>query len=737
MKKMFLLLILLLFPTFVFATSLFDEGVKRANEYYNEFEADGRYLRYDPVNGLNYRYVNKAIPAINSSDKFKTGGFLNKYEYEITASEGRISYLTPGIEYWLMDDETNGNTSKLYRLDTVLKEGGNISELKTGTRVTEYVKASTKVDGSGSITIPYAIPDVYYVTFDSENVRKCKFKDARTQYIIPGEVASNRYEISKGYSKGVEGKPNESGLYCLGSTGATITDAGSKVSISNIKNNVNCWLKCRAHKFTVKYNLNGGTDKSGNIKEHQCTYDQACNLPTTKPEKGGFVFVGWKKGGVGSRLEPGVSIMNDTDEDNGVVTYVAQWIPALKLIVTANTSIVSDYDEELTYNIVIKNTSELDIALNLVDVGLIAELNASKIAKSPNNDAEVAKILTSSGYNVTIAKNGTLTFDLKVKARALAGSKIIERIKYTYEDYTDYTTPLETQVETQVRLIEKSDSGSAANIVLVVDNSGSMSGTPMENAKGAVKNFLDQVFGTSSSANDSIISVVTFGSNARVVGSRATDKSSADTLKKSVSGVSADGGGTSYSSGLAQAYNVLYGSDGNGGMASTKPGNNNVVVFLSDGMDGSGTARKTWIDKLVAKDTVMFSIGYGYAVSTASAQAALIEVANGDASNFYTATTSDVSDVFIKIYNRIRTTGDSFRTTNGIYGKTINLRIDNDHPCIVRVDGDEKNKYTSKNALVSSTGIASFNSSTNRISVDVKKVGPANRVEVEYFVNEE
>ena len=734
MKKMFLLLILLLFPTFVFATSLFDEGVKRANEYYNEFEADGRYLRYDPVNGLNYRYVNKAIPAINSSDKFKTGGFLNKYEYEITASEGRISYLTPGIEYWLMDDETNGNTSKLYRLDTVLKEGGNISELKTGTRVTEYVKASTKVDGSGSITIPYAIPDVYYVTFDSENVRKCKFKDARTQYIIPGEVASNRYEISKGYSIGVEGKPNESGLDCLGSTGATITNAGSKVSISNIKNNVNCWLKCRAHKFTVKYNLNGGTDKSGNIKEHQCTYDQACNLTTTKPTKNGFVFVGWKKGNAGSRLKSGEDITNATDEDNGVVTYVAQWIPALNFLVTANTSVASDYDEEITYHIAIKNTSELDIALNLVDVGLIAELNASKIAKSPNNDAEVAKILTSSGYNVTIAKNGSLTFDLKVKARALAGSKITERIKYTYEEYTDYTTPLETQVETQVRLIEKSDSGSAANIVLVVDNSGSMYGNQIKMAREAVKNFLDQVFGTSSSANDSIISVVTFGSNAQVVGSRATDKASSDTLKNRVSSIDADGGGTSYSSGLQKAYNLLY---GNGGMASTKPGNNNVVVFLSDGMDGSGSAaRKKWVDDFVAKDTVMFSIGYTVS-SGSSAHKALIEVANGDTSNVYLATTSDVSDVFIKIYNRIRTTGDSFRTTNGVYGKTINLRIDNDHPCIVRVDGNEKNKYTSKNALVSSTGIASFNSSTNRISVDVKKVGPANRVEVEYFVNEE
>ena len=109
---------------------------------------------------------------------------------------------------------------------------------------------------------------------------------------------------------------------------------------------------------------------------------------------------------------------------------------------------------------------------------------------------------------------------------------------------------------------------STSDVVLVIDKSGSLSGSKMTNTKATAKEFVDQLLKADGVTR---IAVVTFDQNYHLVAD-FTDYQGKDNLKTLIDGISADGG-TNIQSGIHYAQKML----------NTSTASNQVMVLLGDG----------------------------------------------------------------------------------------------------------------------------------------------------------
>lgn len=128
------------------------------------------------------------------------------------------------------------------------------------------------------------------------------------------------------------------------------------------------------------------------------------------------------------------------------------------------------------------------------------------------------------------------------------------------------------------------------SVVLVVDRSGSMAGTRMDDTKKAVSNFVKNI-------GDNVrVGLVTFESSAR------TDCPISDNqnlVLQAIRNVNANGG-TSIFSGLQEASSLLDGEYGQ-----------RIIILLSDGEDGDAGRIDEILEELKRKDIYVYSIGFG------------------------------------------------------------------------------------------------------------------------------
>lgn len=144
----------------------------------------------------------------------------------------------------------------------------------------------------------------------------------------------------------------------------------------------------------------------------------------------------------------------------------------------------------------------------------------------------------------------------------------------------DETVEITLEVET-VSYEKTTVDSKAAHVVLVIDRSGSMKGTAIENAKSAARSFAD-IFLGENAADGNKLAVVSF---AGVKGDRNktadvttnsgfVGKTGLAALKTQIDGISADGG-TLTQAAILQAQELLN--------ASKQEGVQNIIVLMSDG----------------------------------------------------------------------------------------------------------------------------------------------------------
>ncbi len=241
MKKIvyYLMFIILMFPTIIFASSTYDDGINIANKYIYDFQDYSRYIKL--TGDLPYGINSSNKPVVVSD--FKTGGFLNEKEYNMSIRNS-ASWLAPGIGYWLIGNKI---------LDVRVSASVN-ANVVSGVRVTEFVKHDAKVKGNGTKTTPWYFTDGYIVKVGSSDL-SLGTVTGNCEHVQDGGSCKHTltYDTKVGVNinnckKTVESK------------GATITLNGNELIISNVHSDISCLIDFGNNKCVkVDFNNAGGT----------------------------------------------------------------------------------------------------------------------------------------------------------------------------------------------------------------------------------------------------------------------------------------------------------------------------------------------------------------------------------------------------------------------------------------------------------------------------------------------
>ena len=132
------------------------------------------------------------------------------------------------------------------------------------------------------------------------------------------------------------------------------------------------------------------------------------------------------------------------------------------------------------------------------------------------------------------------------------------------------------------------------DIVLVLDVSGSMSGTPMEETKKASTNFISTIL-----KEDASIGIVTYDNSATML----SDFSINETTLKAAANSIDDGGGTNIESGLQMAESML----------STSNAEKKIIVLMSDGEPNDGKVGEeliSYADSIKDEGIYIYTLGF-------------------------------------------------------------------------------------------------------------------------------
>ncbi|MBQ8578906.1 MAG: VWA domain-containing protein [Clostridia bacterium] len=259
--------------------------------------------------------------------------------------------------------------------------------------------------------------------------------------------------------------------------------------------------------------------------------------------------------------------------------------------------------------------------------------------------ADLLGILETGGYNYgyTYSDDSYYDFVLEVLARVYRGLNIrsIDASAYPTVRVTvnvssddgealnmkksDFTV-LDMGNPVSVRIVDAKDleTDEEMSVILVIDRSGSMGGTAMEDTKNAVINFIRN-------ADDGLsLGVVAFDSSAELLSPLGTGRTE---MLRAVNAIEA-GGGTDIQSGLSTACEAL--SHGTG---------RRTVILLSDGSDGNPAAIDAVLETLRAQNVCVYSIGFGGADSDY-----LAHIAESTGGRFLSADNSALlSDIYSSI----------------------------------------------------------------------------------------
>lgn len=223
------------------------------------------------------------------------------------------------------------------------------------------------------------------------------------------------------------------------------------------------------------------------------------------------------------------------------------------------------------------------------------------------------------------------------------------------------------------------------DIVLVLDTSGSMSGTPMEETKKAATNFINTIL-----EEDASIGVVNYEDSARQLSDFSIDKSR---LTEVVTDIS-DGGGTNIESGLAEAKSMLDSSN-----AKKK-----ILVLMSDGEPNTGKEGDDLIayaDEIKNDDILIYTLGFfenmggskssaQYLMEQLASDGCHYEVASADDLVFFFEDMADQINGQKYIYIRIACPVDVSVTYNGetICSAENNLNVRTDFGTLTFEDNE-------------------------------------------------
>lgn len=198
------------------------------------------------------------------------------------------------------------------------------------------------------------------------------------------------------------------------------------------------------------------------------------------------------------------------------------------------------------------------------------------------------------------------------------------------------------------------------DIVLALDVSGSMAGTPMEETKKASTNFIETIL-----EEDASIGIVTYDSSAYRASDFSVNKGSLESMVSSIR----DGGGTNIEAGLKEADSMLASSN-----AKKK-----IIVLMSDGSPNEGKEGDelvAYADEIKDSGVLIYTLGFFESMGDSKSSAQILmeriasdgchyEVANADDLVFFFEDMADQINGQKYIYVRIACPVDVSVTSQG------------------------------------------------------------------------
>lgn len=205
---------------------------------------------------------------------------------------------------------------------------------------------------------------------------------------------------------------------------------------------------------------------------------------------------------------------------------------------------------------------------------------------------------------------------------------------------------IDTQYQIQDFQIVSSEENSQINIAVVMDNSGSMSGTPLDDAKLAAEACINNMDTATQK-----LAIITYSNSANVdVGLTSAQA----TLTSGVRAIQS-AGGTNISAG------ILAGLDTLSNVSGTR-----AIILLTDGQDGNTGAIEETIQKAQQAGVAIYAVGFGDVNSEY-----MRNIAQSTGGKFiYAANSTELSDIYITLQKYI--------VNNYCFEYTVTQNVDTD-----------------------------------------------------------
>ena len=403
-----------------------------------------------------------------------------------------------------------------------------------------------------------------------------------------------------------------------------------------------------------------------------------------------------------------------------------------------------EYDDIVTYSIGLKNNGVKDSVINIREVALISaidklvklKLDTSADVKLTIGDktmslseakAAANAVLSDNGYTVTIAPGQEMTLEFNVVIIGNAGQVINNQLLYVMDGLeADPGTKNSMYIEKVVQYNEVAENG--ANVVLALDNSGSMGGSrssttsKISKLKDANKEFLDIMLGENSNDNNEVCVVIMPDSTSISVSNIKfkCSKNYTELLNFSNSYLDADGSSTPFTNTFKKTYDLLI------ELKNKNKLNTNFAMFLSDGNPVNDNETN-----FVNQANNIKSIGEFFTVGfqTDTTATNLLKKLATDSEHYFDAKTTDIEDVFKNIAKKINE--KSKRTTKGVIA--ISRNIDKTRNLVIEVTSNG----TTTELIKSYTEALNENYIINkgsRYEINIKKFNAADKISVTYFL---
>lgn len=393
-----------------------------------------------------------------------------------------------------------------------------------------------------------------------------------------------------------------------------------------------------------------------------------------------------------------------------------------------------EYGDIITYSIGLKNNGVKDSVINIREVALISALN-NLVKLKTDSDTDVlleiggkkmsfaeAKaaanaLLSDGGYTVTIAPGQELLLEFNVVIIGNAGEIIHNQLLYVMDGLeADPGVKNSMNIEKVVQYTEVAETG--ANVVISLDDSGSMSSTMISTSKKAAINFADIMIGENANTNNRLCIVI------MNTGSECFNGTGADVLNEATTYINTlkSNGNTPYEKALSASLTHL------NTMKTDNPLNKNYLVFLSDGYPNSSNYSTE--ESEIKKFAEVYTIGFVNSVSVLEKLATQsTDALFSGGPYYYNANTADLVSVFENIAKRINE--KSKRTTKGVLA--ISRNIDKTKNIIIEVTSNGTTTEITK-SYADALNESYIISKGSRYEINIKKFKADEKISVTYFL---